>query len=116
MKMFHICTIANNRLNAILKSYSCYVVDFHLTHLGEGKLDQSFWKLRMLFKERWNREFNFCYVRAMCSTVFLSKHKALHIIFDSKAARFYISRLASSSVKNIVNIYTNSTSSRYRGY
>jgi hypothetical protein len=30
MKMF-ISVHSYNRLNAILKSYSCYVVDFHLT-------------------------------------------------------------------------------------
>ena len=79
-------------LNAILKGYSCYVIDFHLTHLSRGNLNQGFWDLRTRFQKKWSREFNFCYVQTTCTTIFLSKYSWLQYIFRwSKVTRWFLS-------------------------
>lgn len=79
-------------LNAILKGYSCYVINFHLTHLSPGKISQDFWKSRAIVQKRWSREFNFCYVQTPCSFMFLSKHKALQYIFNhTKVMQWFLS-------------------------
>ena len=69
-------------LNAILKGYSCYVIDFHLTHLGRGNLNQDFWNLRKMFQKKWSREFNLYYVKTLCTFMFLSKIRLLQYIFE----------------------------------
>lgn len=79
-------------LNAILKGYSCFVIDFHLTHLSPGKLTQDFWDARTLVQKRWNREFNFCYVQTPSSSMFLSKYRVLQYIFNrSKVMQWFLS-------------------------
>lgn len=68
-------------LNAILKGYSCYVIDFHLTHLSIGNINQAFWDVHAIFFRKWSREFNFCYVKTVLDvTMCLSKYKILQFI------------------------------------
>ncbi|MGI8501739.1 MAG: glycosyltransferase family 2 protein [Hassallia sp.] len=68
-------------LNAILSGYSCYVIDFHLTHLSAGNFNQAFYEAQERFYKKWSKEFNFCYVKTTCSPMlFLSKHKILQYI------------------------------------
>jgi hypothetical protein len=62
-------------LNAILQNRSCYVMDFHLTHLSGGNLNESFWASQQLFYDRWHNQFRFAYVKTvtgvmMCSSKF----------------------------------------------
>lgn len=69
-------------LNAMLKGYSCYVIDFHLTHLSAGDQNQHFRNSQAMFRRRWNCEFKFCYVQTPCTIMFLSKYRMLRQIFD----------------------------------
>jgi hypothetical protein len=48
-------------LNAIKEGYSCYVIDFHLTHLSGGTFDQEFWKIQSKFYDKWCNKFSFSY-------------------------------------------------------
>jgi len=70
-------------LNAILMGYSCYVIDFHLTHLSPGHLSQSFWNIKAIFQERWNQEFILCYMKTTTNVlIVLSKYRWLRRIFE----------------------------------
>lgn len=77
-------------LNAILKGYSCYVIDFYITHLSGGNRDQNFWNLKGKFQEKWNQKFDFCYATGNCSIMFLSKHRWLHFIFTKQQVRKFL--------------------------
>lgn len=69
---FHLCA-PDLCLNAILRKYSCYVINFHLTHLSGGNIDQRFHDALSKFVKRWRREFRFCYIKVIYSPViFLS--------------------------------------------
>jgi len=74
---FH-CYGSDLCLNAIQKGYSCYVIDFHLTHLSSGSYNQLLYDSQEKFYRRWNREFIFSYIRTTCSdVVLLSKYQVL---------------------------------------
>jgi len=91
-------------LNAILKGYSCYVIDFHLTHLSKGNLNQAFWDVQALFQRRWSREFNFCYVKTPMRTIFfLSKYGALRYIFArGRVTQWYLSNRSIRAFANLL--------------
>jgi len=80
-------------LNAIQNKYSCYVIDFHLTHLSGGNLNQDFYECQRIFQRRWSAEFNFCYIKTITDTViFLSNYSFLYYIFNRyRTSRFFIS-------------------------
>ena len=72
-------------LNAILKGYSCYVIDFHVTHLSGGSLNQYFWDVKERFHDVWNSKIHFGYVKTTTGVlVFLSKYLILRSIFSSQ--------------------------------
>ncbi len=77
-------------LNAILQGYSCYVIDFFLTHLSAGNRDQSFWNIKSKFQTIWNNKFDFCYVTVNGMVVFLSKHNWLHFIFTKYKMKLFL--------------------------
>ena len=63
-------------LNAITRGYSCYVIDFHLSHLSAGNQNQAFHSAQSQFQNRWSREFRFCYFKPMAGSVLLlSRYK-----------------------------------------
>lgn len=74
-------------LNARLMGYSCHVCDFHLTHLSGGALDESYWRTRASFVDRWNREFHFLYIAGFGNPIFLSRHKLLRATFGHDRVR-----------------------------
>ena len=70
-------------LNAALRDYSCYVIDFYITHLSSGTLDRVFWDACKSFHERWNQEFGFYFIKTTGSIpMLLSKHKILLHLFS----------------------------------
>lgn len=73
-------------LQAARKRKTCYVIDFHLTHLSDGTIDHVFEAARAEFQRRWNRSFRFCYVRTTCTLLFLSRYRLLFRVFDSPRA------------------------------
>jgi hypothetical protein len=74
-------------LNAIINEYSCYVIDFYITHLSGGNRDRNFWSLKAKFQEKWNKHFDFCYATGNCSIMFLSRHHWLHFIFTKQQVK-----------------------------
>lgn len=65
-------------LNAIFKEHSCYVIDFHLTHLSGGNLNETFWATQKLFYNRWRNQFHFAYLKTVTGvTMCSSKYQLL---------------------------------------
>ncbi|MBW4602427.1 MAG: hypothetical protein KME29_23395 [Calothrix sp. FI2-JRJ7] len=81
-------------LNAIVKGYSCYVINFHLTHLSSGNFSQAFYKAQTKFYEKWCSQFNFCYVQTTCTAVMvLSKYKIFRYLGSrNKVMKLLLSR------------------------
>jgi hypothetical protein len=72
-------------LNAIINKYTCYVIDFHLSHLSRGNIGEAFWQAQSKFHDRWCNEFVFCYVQTItCVTMCVSKYKILRFIGSQK--------------------------------
>jgi hypothetical protein len=72
-------------LRAHLEGHASYVVDFHLRHLGSGKLDDSFWKLRDEFQAHWQNQFHCVILKTVTGVhVCLSKHRLVRMIFESR--------------------------------
>ncbi len=92
-------------LNAQKQGYSCYVIDFHLTHLSEGNPHSAaFMAARHQFQARWNREFNFCCVQTTCNTVILSRYPWLRHWFDDRPInRVFISQKSLPFFRTWVN-------------
>ena len=68
-------------LNAILKGYSCYVINFHITHLSAGNINEAFHEAKTIFYHKWCMKFNFCYIKTTCSGIMLlSKYKILRYL------------------------------------
>lgn len=44
-------------LNADLRGYSCYVIDWHVEHKGAGKVDESFYLCKDNFIKKWTNAF-----------------------------------------------------------
>jgi hypothetical protein len=82
-------------LNAILKGYSCYVIDFHLTHLSGGNLSQAFWDMQKIFYQKWCKQFNFSYVKTITGvTMCFSKYKILQYIGSrQKVTKLFLYKL-----------------------
>lgn len=70
-------------LNAIRNGHSCYVINFHITHLSGGKSSASedYCEIQDIFYEKWCNQFRFCYVRTVTGkTLCLSNSKTLRAI------------------------------------
>jgi hypothetical protein len=91
-------------LNSIKKGYSCYVINFHLTHLSGGNLNETFWELQAKFYKTWSNEFNLCYVKTMTGVImFFSKYRMLRYLFKrNKLAQFCLSN---SRLHRLINVY-----------
>jgi hypothetical protein len=68
-------------LNAIYQGYSCYVINFYITHLSAGSFNDSFWKAKDEFYNYWSQKFAFCYIKTVTNIVMcLSKFKFLRLL------------------------------------
>ncbi|MEC4986754.1 MAG: hypothetical protein SAJ37_12955 [Oscillatoria sp. PMC 1068.18] len=72
-------------LNAILKGYSCYVVDFHLTHLSKGNADWRYRQIEGEFRKKWTPIFQNCYVQKM----FMNNNKLIQYFLEFKPIRLF---------------------------
>ncbi|MGC1309735.1 MAG: hypothetical protein WA885_21130 [Phormidesmis sp.] len=74
---FH-CYASDLCLSAIANKFSCYVIDFHLTHLSTGTYNQVLYNAQDRLYKKWSNHFSFCYVKSTCSgIVLLSRYKIL---------------------------------------
>lgn len=75
-------------LNAIYNGYSCYVINFHLTHLSGGNLNQAFWDIQKTFYSKWNDKFILCYVQTVTGVnMCFSKYAIIRAIFSRQKVR-----------------------------
>jgi hypothetical protein len=81
-------------LNAITKKYTCYVIDFHLSHLSRGNIGEAFWKAQGEFNDKWCDQFAFCYVQTItCVTMCFSKSEVLRSLgLKKRVMAWYLSR------------------------
>lgn len=67
---------------------SCYVIDFHLTHLSPGNANADFWKVQSEFYQKWCKDFVLFYVKTtMGVEMCLSKYKILRYIGSHKLTK-----------------------------
>jgi hypothetical protein len=72
-------------LNAIIRQHTCYVIDFHLTHLSGGTLGTAFLQAQARFNEKWCDKFFFCYIQTItCATICSSRYRILRTIGSHK--------------------------------
>lgn len=68
-------------LSAHLHQQTCYVIDFHLTHLSGGRLSADYWDVQSKFYQRWCSEFILCYVKTIVGVnMCLSKYPPIRNI------------------------------------
>ncbi len=85
-------------LHAHLNRLTCYVIDFHLTHLSGGHVGNQYWEVQAKFYQRWCREFRLCYLRTIVGVdMCLSRHSLLRKIGsqDSTKSKLWRSPLRS---------------------
>jgi hypothetical protein len=56
-------------LQAIRFGYSCYSIDFHLSHLSSGKFNDTYWEIKEAFYKNWNQQFKFSYYKTMTGQI-----------------------------------------------
>ena len=86
-------------LSAIVNRQSCYVIDFHITHLSAGNASADFWKVQSEFYQKWCNDFVLFYVKTtMGVEMCLSKYKILRYLGSHKLTKslFFKSQLYSS--------------------
>ena len=57
---------------AMIRGYSAYVVDFHLNHLGAGKIDENFHFCKNSMIKKYQKSFAGKYYRTACGRLYLS--------------------------------------------
>jgi hypothetical protein len=68
-------------LSALINKQSCYVINFHLTHLSGGTASDDFWKVQSEFYEKWCKHFTLFYVKTtMGVEMCLSRYQILRYI------------------------------------
>jgi hypothetical protein len=68
-------------LSALTNKQTCYVIDFHLTHLSGGTPSTDFWKVQSEFYQKWCQHFTLFFVKTtMGVEMCLSKYKLLKYI------------------------------------
>lgn len=73
-------------LQALAKGCSSYVIDFYLTHLVRGKVDESFFDCRKNLIEKYSIFMKDQYIRTTCSKIFISNNSLKQNLFNNKYA------------------------------
>jgi hypothetical protein len=87
-------------LSAHINKQSCYVINFHLTHLSGGTASNDFWKVQSEFYQNWCKHFTLFYIRTtmgveMCLSKYRivryigSRQKVMSLIFNRYSKREY---------------------------
>lgn len=65
-------------LQAAIRGYHAYVVDFHLTHIGKGNRDASFHQQRQALIEKYQKAFAPAWLQTTCTSLFVSGSRQLN--------------------------------------
>jgi hypothetical protein len=57
-------------LNADVRGYTAYVINFHLKHLSGGKLNDEFYKAKEVFKDKWTKALRRRSIKTTCTELF----------------------------------------------
>lgn len=71
-------------LLAMIRGYSAYVVDFHLNHLGAGKIDENFHACKKLLIKKYQKTFSGKYYRTTCTRFYLSGNTISNRILNNR--------------------------------
>ena len=69
-------------LRAEQKGYTCYVIDFQLLHKSKGNINESFFKAREAFMQKYSQSLSPQYIRTTCTTMFISKSAFLNYLMN----------------------------------
>jgi hypothetical protein len=91
-------------LNALMRGYRAYVVDFKLTHLSRGNVDEVFYAVLQKLQAAWNRRFIGALVASPCITFVLSRFAPVSSVLSrSRTANFFRSHPRLSAFLITVN-------------
>lgn len=83
-------------LQAALRGYHAYAVDFHLTHLGKGNRDHLFYQQRDALIEKYRRVLAPAWLQTTCTALFVSGSRWLNRMLNRptqlKWAKSYLKR------------------------
>ncbi len=62
-------------IQAIMRGYTSYAIDFHLHHHGEGKMDTTFYRCQAALEIKYNKLFQTRYLQGTCRRILLTSSK-----------------------------------------
>jgi glycosyltransferase involved in cell wall biosynthesis len=62
-------------IQAELRGYTSYVIDFHLHHYGKGKIDKSFYQCQAALENKYHKLFQTRYLQAPCRRILLTSSR-----------------------------------------
>ncbi len=62
-------------IQAMMRGYTSYAIDFHLHHHGEGKMDKTFYECQAALESKYNRLFQTRYLQGTCRRILLTSSK-----------------------------------------
>lgn len=71
-----ICLVAEQ------KRFTCYVIDFHLLHKSTGTMNESYFKARQAFINKYSESLDSRYIRTTCTIMFISKNPVLNFLMN----------------------------------
>jgi hypothetical protein len=74
-------------IQAQLRGYTSYGIDFHLHHHGEGKMDKTFYQCQEALETKYHKLFQTRYVQATCRRILLTSSRLRHYIQVLKTRR-----------------------------
>ena len=83
-------------IQAMMRGYTSYAIDFHLHHHGEGKMDKTFYECQAALETKYNRLFQTRYLQGTCRRILLTASKF------KLAVQLFKSRRKLKRIKNLI--------------
>jgi len=77
-------------LYALMHYKTAYVIDFRLTHLGQGNINENFYAVQRKFQSRWNPHFLTAFIQTPCTTFALTRYGGIRRWLDTARATNYV--------------------------
>jgi disulfide oxidoreductase YuzD len=71
-------------LQANIRGYTAYVIDFHLRHLSPGNIDNYFYTCKKELIEKYELALKPKFIRTSCTYLYISGFSLLNILFNNK--------------------------------